>query len=183
MRYKNYNAEFVFGLQTLRKGLQTRGIAKLGAAKALSQAGLETASKKALKGNANSIKLAARVGNLDKTLTSGVLGTDIGQLAKNARNNVANKLTDARKRLNKKAGILGTDVKDTKQILTNRGQSSKITNNNRALAASNRPIEMPNRIIQKRKRQIQNATQKAKQSRLNVNRQLGFNPFTNTQSA
>ena len=119
MRYKNYNAEFVFGLQTLRKGLQTRGIGKLGAAKALSQAGLETASKKALKGNANSMKLAARVGKLDEKLTSGVLGTDIGQLAKNARNNVANKLTDARKGLNKRAGILGTDVKDAKELLPN----------------------------------------------------------------
>jgi len=187
IRYKNYNADFAFGLQKLRGALQTKAIGKLGAAKALSQSGLEKASKKALKGNERSMRLAARVGNLDKKLTSGVLGTDIGQLAKNARNNVANRLSNARKGLNKKAGILGTDVRDAKQIFTNRGQSSTISNlrmnNNKALAASNRPIEMPNRIIEKRKKQMQNATTSAKQNRLNVKKQLQFNPFMNTQTA
>jgi hypothetical protein len=145
MRYRTkYDAEFVFGLQTLAKGLGNKGNKVLGNAERLAKKGkyfdtagqalkegaaktghnriAQTAQKQALKqGNSGGRLLGASnlASKVDKTLTSGVLGTDIGQLAKNARNNVANKFTNARKGLNKRAGVLGTDVKDAKELLPN----------------------------------------------------------------
>lgn len=161
MRYKRKNpryADFAFGLQMLRTGLKNKAIAKEGASNALKQAGLIKQGTKYANQSQKAIHSASKLNKLDRKLTQGVLGTDVGQLAKTTGNKIKDRFNNARKGLNKRAGVLGTNVKDARQVLTNRGQSSSIsslqTNQNRALKSSNRLGGLPEGYTPKRKRNL-----------------------------